>query len=263
MIESPNPVTMNVNLYFACRPHTHTQTHPNRRAWSLPTFPCWRGVCARVEGHTTRHPLLMDERHYSSWGQVPVTIKGPGQWLGKNGSGKWEWGGHGKGNCCRRTGKHKRCGRNPTVVRWRERKEGITGRWNRFAGTGFYFFVPMVLPQWTCKDCHGQKKKTHRLHFPSARQIHPFNTIFTDPVKYILIEMTVVFFGVFFPVTDIFCYIFLEERAGAELETLDWRTKKKEQNKKGRVQWGWAGLCWWQVQQTDGGIESLHDRSKE
>lgn len=30
----------------------------------------------------------MDERHYSSWGQVPLTIKGPGQWLGKNESGK-------------------------------------------------------------------------------------------------------------------------------------------------------------------------------
>lgn len=262
MIESPNPVTMNVSLYFARRPHTHTQTHPNRRAWSLPTFPCWRGVCALVEGHKTRHPLLMDERHYSSWGQVPVTIKGPGQWLGKNGSGKWEWGGHGKGNCCRRTGKHKRCGRNPTVVRWRERKEGITGRWNRFAGTGFYFFVPMVLPQWTCEDCHGQKKKDTPTAFPQC-QTNPsiqYNIYRPSKIHFNWNDCCWVFLGV---LSSYRYFLFLEERAGAELETLDWRTKKKEQNKKDRVQWGWAGLCWWQVQQTDGGIESLHDRSKE
>ncbi|TWW63621.1 hypothetical protein D4764_03G0006290 [Takifugu flavidus] len=30
----------------------------------------------------------MDERHYSSWGQVPPTIKGPSQWLRKHGSEK-------------------------------------------------------------------------------------------------------------------------------------------------------------------------------
>ena len=57
--------------------------------------------------HTARHPPLMDGGHYSSWGQVPLTIKGPSQWLGKNGSGKRRE--EGKGNCCRRTSKHKRC----------------------------------------------------------------------------------------------------------------------------------------------------------
>lgn len=31
---------------------------------------------------------LMDGGHYSSWGQVPLTIKGPSQWLGKAGSEK-------------------------------------------------------------------------------------------------------------------------------------------------------------------------------
>lgn len=49
----------------------------------------------------------MDGGHYGSWGQVPLTIKGPSQWLGKNGSGKRRE--DGKGNCCRRTGKHKCC----------------------------------------------------------------------------------------------------------------------------------------------------------
>lgn len=39
-------------------------------------------------GHTSRHPSLMDGGHYGSWGQVPLTIKGPSQWLGKNRSGK-------------------------------------------------------------------------------------------------------------------------------------------------------------------------------
>lgn len=60
-----------------------------------------------VGGHATRHPPLMDRGHYGSWGQVPLTIKGPSQWLGKNRSGKRRE--EGKGNCCRRTSKQKRC----------------------------------------------------------------------------------------------------------------------------------------------------------
>lgn len=57
--------------------------------------------------HIARHPPLMDVGHYSSWGQVPLTIKGPSQWLGKNESGKRRE--EGKRNCCRRTSKHKHC----------------------------------------------------------------------------------------------------------------------------------------------------------
>lgn len=49
----------------------------------------------------------MDGGHYGSWGQVPLTIKGPSQWLGKNGSGERRE--EGKGNCCCRTSKHKPC----------------------------------------------------------------------------------------------------------------------------------------------------------
>lgn len=49
----------------------------------------------------------MDGGHYGSWGQVPLTIKDLSQWLGKNGSGNKRE--EGKGNCCRRTSKHKRC----------------------------------------------------------------------------------------------------------------------------------------------------------
>ncbi len=97
MIKSPDPVTMSVSFY-----NTHTfQT-------------LWPGECepsppASVRGgrHTARHPPLMDGGHYGSWGQVPLTIKGPSHWLGKNGSGKR--GEEGKGNCCHRTSKHKRC----------------------------------------------------------------------------------------------------------------------------------------------------------
>lgn len=67
-------------------------------------------VCVSVwggGGHMARHLLLMDGGHYGSWGQVPLTIKGSSQWLGKNGSGKRRE--EGKGNCCRRTSKHKHC----------------------------------------------------------------------------------------------------------------------------------------------------------
>lgn len=74
-------------------------------------------------GHTTRHPPLMDGGHYGSWGQVPLTIKGPSQWLGKNGSGKRRE--EGKGNCCRRTSKHKRCRESRRETSGKvERKEG-------------------------------------------------------------------------------------------------------------------------------------------
>lgn len=41
----------------------------------------------RAGRHSARHPPLMDGGHYGSWGQVPLTIKGPSQRLGKNGSG--------------------------------------------------------------------------------------------------------------------------------------------------------------------------------
>lgn len=65
-------------------------------------------VRGRGEGwYPARHFLLMDEEHYGSWGQVPQTIKGPSQWLGKNGSGERKE--EGKGNCCCKTSKHKPC----------------------------------------------------------------------------------------------------------------------------------------------------------
>lgn len=65
-------------------------------------------VSGRGEGwYTARHPILMDEEHYGSWGQVPQTIKGPSQWFGKNGSRERRE--EGKENCCRRTSKHKPC----------------------------------------------------------------------------------------------------------------------------------------------------------
>lgn len=65
----------------------------------------------------------MDGGHYGSWGQVPLTIKGPSQWLGKNGSGKRRE--EGKGNCCRRTSKHKRCRESRRETSGKvERKEG-------------------------------------------------------------------------------------------------------------------------------------------
>jgi len=71
--------------------------------------------------HIARHPPLMDEGHYGSRGQVPLTIKGPSQWLGKNGSGESVW--EKKGNCCRRTSKHKRCRGKADV----KRSGGVAG----------------------------------------------------------------------------------------------------------------------------------------
>lgn len=81
MIESPNPVAMRVSLYS-----THTRLQTTECEAFLPPQ-VGEGACTSG-GHTTCHPLLMDERHYSSWGQVPPTIKGPSQWLRKHGSGK-------------------------------------------------------------------------------------------------------------------------------------------------------------------------------
>lgn len=79
MIESPNPVAMRVSLYS-----THTRLQSTECEAFLPSH-VGEGACTSG-GHTTCHPLLMDERHYSSWGQVPPTIKGPSQWLRKHGS---------------------------------------------------------------------------------------------------------------------------------------------------------------------------------
>lgn len=110
MIESPNPVAMRVSLYS-----THTRLQTTECEAFLPSHVS-EGACTSG-GHTTCHPLLMDERHYSSWGQVPPTIKGPSQWLRKHGGG---------GNCCCRTDKHKRCKRNQTAEK---------GGWGFFANT--------------------------------------------------------------------------------------------------------------------------------
>lgn len=100
MMKSPDPVTMSVRF---C--HTHN-FQPLSGLIECELSPP-ASVGGGGGGHTARHPQLMDGGHYSSWGQVPLTIKGPSQWLGKNGSGKR--GEEGKGNCCRRTSKHKRC----------------------------------------------------------------------------------------------------------------------------------------------------------
>lgn len=89
------------------------------------------GKGKEVGGGGARCPSspLMDGGHYGSWGQVPSTIKGPSQWLGKNGSGKRR--GEGKGNCCRRTSKHKRCGESKpetSGAEEAEEEEGVQGR---------------------------------------------------------------------------------------------------------------------------------------
>lgn len=101
----------------------------------------------------------------------------------------------------------------------------------------------MVLPQWTCEDCHGQKKKKrHRLHFPSARQIHPFNTIFTDPIKCILIEMTVLlcfFFGVLSSYRYFLLY-FLDGKSWSGAGNAWLKDKKKRKQKRQSP----VGLSW-------------------
>ena len=139
MIESPNLVTMSVSLYIAhTHMHTNTLKHTQIAEHEASTPFRAREVRAPAEGHTTRHLLLMDDRHYSSWGQVPLTIKGPGQRLGKNGSGSR--GAGGKENCCRRTGKHKRCRRNPG---WRDEGRGrraLEEEETNLLGSGFCFY---------------------------------------------------------------------------------------------------------------------------
>lgn len=121
MIESLDPVTMRICFY-----RTHTLW--SSRVWALPTCLSQRwGGWSRAGRHIARHPPLMDRGHYGSWGQVPLTIKGPSQWLGKNGSGEWEE--EGKGSCCRRTSKHKRFRRKHTWNEWQVGGEGEGDRW--------------------------------------------------------------------------------------------------------------------------------------
>lgn len=125
MIKSPDPVTMSVSLYSA-----HTPSNCSGLVECEPSPPA--SVVGDREGDTTRHPPLMDGGHYGSWGQVPLTIKGPSQWLGKNGSGNRRE--DGKGNCCGRTSKHKRCREKQTGNEWRGGGEGggVAGRRDRW-----------------------------------------------------------------------------------------------------------------------------------
>lgn len=103
----------------ACTTHT-----PSNRSGLIECEPSPPASVGKGE-HTTRHPPLMDGGHYGSWGQVPLTIKGPSQWLGKNGSGKRRE--DGKGNCCCRTSKHKRCREKQTGNERRGGGEGGGG----------------------------------------------------------------------------------------------------------------------------------------
>lgn len=101
MIKSPDSVTMSVSF--------HTTHKPSNRSGLVECEASPPALVGRWGGgrHRARHPALMDGGHYGSWGQVPLTIKDLSQWLGKNGSrNKRE---EGKGNCCCRTSKHKRC----------------------------------------------------------------------------------------------------------------------------------------------------------